>query len=198
MKNFTKAIVISLLFCIMFSVLPFEKECRNISSEVLRIHILADSDSEYDQNLKLKVRDEVLEYTEGLFDKAKSKEQAVKIANNNLENIIKVSEKVLESNGCNKPVSAKITDMNFDTRYYDNITMPSGNYTALRITIGSGEGKNWWCVMYPSLCLYTCSDAESLEDKLSDNQYELITDENEYKFKFKIVEYFNIIKNLFT
>ncbi len=198
MKNFTKAILTGVILCLLFSILPFEKECRNISDEVLRIHILADSDSQSDQNLKLKVRDAVLEYTNGLFDNVNSKEEAVEIAENNIDKIIDVSERTLKINGCNKSVSAQITEMDFDTRYYDNITMPSGNYTALRITIGSGEGKNWWCVMYPSLCLYTCSDTDTLEDKLTDNQYELITDENEFEFKFKIVEYFNIIRKLFS
>lgn len=197
MKIFTKAVISGLVLCLSFSLLPFEKECRNISDEVLRIHILADSDSEYDQSLKLKVRDAVLEYTEGIFDGAKSKSEAMKIADENIQNIIRVSEETLNANGCQKQVSAKITEMSFDTRYYDNITMPSGSYTALRITIGSGEGKNWWCVMYPSLCLYTCSDADTLEDKLTDNQYNLITDENEFEFKFKIVEYFNKIRDLF-
>ena len=198
MKKLVKAVITGLILCFLFSLLLFERECRNISDEVLRIHILADSDSEKDQNLKLKVRDAVLEYTEGLYVDAHSKEDAISITENNIGNIIDVSENTLRENGCNKKVSAKITEMNFDTRYYENITMPGGSYSALRITIGSGEGKNWWCVMYPSLCLYSAADTDTLEDKLSDNQFNIISDDGKYEFKFKIVEYFNFIRDLIS
>lgn len=198
MKKLFISIIISLTVVSLYSFLPFEQECRSISDEVLRIHILADSDSEADQNLKLKVRDEILEYTEDLYSSVTSKEEAVKITEKHINNIIKKAEDTLRQNGSNKKVSAEILDMNFSTRYYEDITMPSGTYTALRVTIGSGKGKNWWCVMYPSLCLYSASDAKSLEDELSDKQYEVITHKPEYEFKFKFLEYFNALCEFFS
>lgn len=198
MKKLFKSIIVSLIIVSLFSFLPFYNECRSINDQVLRIHILADSDSEYDQSLKLKVRDAILEFTNGLYSCVTSKEQAVKITNEHIDEIINTAENTLRANGCSKNVSAEVLDMNFNTRFYENITMPSGNYTALRVTIGSGNGKNWWCVMYPNLCLYSSSDAKTLEDELSTEQYEVITDTPRYQFKFKILEYFDYFCNLLS
>lgn len=198
MKKLFKSAVVALVFVSVLSFLPFYEECRSISDEVLRIHILADSDSDYDQSLKLKVRDEILEYTDGLYSDVTSKEHAVNITKEHIDEIVTTAENTLRKNGCNKEVKAEVLDMNFNTRYYENITMPSGNYTALRITIGSGEGKNWWCVMYPSLCLYSALDSKTLEDELSSEQYEVITDAPKYQFKFRFLEYFDYFCNLIS
>lgn len=198
MKKLFKSIVVALVLTSVFAFLPFEQECRSISDEVLRIHILADSDSESDQSLKLKVRDKILEYTDGLYSQVSSKEEAIEITNTHIDEIVTAAEATLKENGCDKKVNAEICEMDFNTRYYGNITMPSGSYTALRVTIGSGEGKNWWCVMYPSLCLYTSADTNSLEDELSEDQYEVITDMPKYEFKFKILEYFDYFCNLLS
>lgn len=197
MKKLFKSILFALVVTSLFTFLPFERECRAISKEVLRIHILADSDSERDQNLKLKVRDSILNVTEDLYSDVASKEEAIRLTEKNLSSIIKTAENTLRENGCNKPVSAEICNMDFDIRNYGDITMPSGNYTALRVKIGSGEGKNWWCVMYPSLCFYTSGDSKKLEDELSDKQYEVISDTPKYEFKFRILEYFDYFCNLF-
>lgn len=198
MKKLFKSTVAALLIASVFAFLPFERQCRDISDEVLRIHILADSDSEYDQSLKLKVRDGILEYTEDLYSNASSKEQAVEITRKNLNGIISAAKNVLKDNGSDKEVNAEICQMNFNTRYYDDITMPSGSYTALRVTIGSGKGKNWWCVMYPSLCLYTSGNNNTLKDELDDKQYEVVTNSSKYRFKFKILEYFDYICELLS
>lgn len=197
MKKLFKSMVVALVITSLFAFLPFEKNCRDISDEVFRIHILADSDSPEDQSLKLMVRDAVLGFTDNLYSTATSKEEAIEITRENLSGIVSTAEAVLESKGCHKKVDAQICNMDFNTRHYGNITMPSGNYTALRLIIGSGEGKNWWCVMYPSLCLYTASDAKSLEDELTSEQYEVITDTPKYEFKFRILEYFDYFCNLF-
>ncbi len=198
MKKLFTSLIFALTVVSLYAFLPFEQECRTINSEVLRIHILADSDSEADQNLKLKVRDEILRFTDGLYSDVKSKEEAIEITNEHIDEIVATAENTLKANGCKKSVKAEILDMNFNTRYYEDITMPSGNYTALRVTIGSGEGKNWWCVMYPSLCLYTASDAKSLEDELTDKQYEVITQKPKYEFKFKVLEYFDYLCDLLS
>lgn len=197
MKKLFKSMIVALLLTSLFTFLPFEKNCRDISDEVFRIHILADSNSPEDQSLKLKVRDAVLEYTDNLYSNVTSKEEAIEVTYNNLNGIVSSAESVLRSRGCDKKVKAEICNMDFNTRYYGDITMPSGNYTALRLTIGSGQGKNWWCVMYPSLCLYTAADAKSLEDELTEEQYEVITDTPKFEFKFKILEYFDYFCNLF-
>lgn len=197
MKTISKSIIAGFIIALIFSFLPFERQCRAISDEVLRIHILADSNSNYDQNLKLKVRDAVLEYTDSLFDSAECKEDAINISLNHLEEIKDVAQKTLRKYGCEKSVSAEITEMNFNVRQYEDITMPSGEYTALRLKIGSGEGKNWWCVMYPSLCLYTSADIATLEDSLTYDQYEVVSDSEKYEFRFKLLEYFDYFCDLF-
>ena len=198
MKKLFKSIVVALVLTSVISFLPFFEECRSISDEVLRIHILADSDSEFDQALKLKVRDGILDFTDGLYINVSSKAEAIALTKEHINEIISTAENTLRSNGCNKSVKAEILDMDFNTRYYEDITMPSGNYTALRVTIGSGRGKNWWCVMYPSLCLYSSSDSHTLEDELSKKQYDLLTDTPKYKFKFKVLEYFDYFCNLLS
>ncbi len=197
MKKLFKSIIVAFVLTSVFAFLPFEKNCRDISDEVLRIHILADSDSPYDQSLKLQVRDAILDYTDDLYSNVTSKEEAIEVTCDNLSGIISTAESTLKSKGCDKKVNAEICNMDFNIRHYGDITMPSGNYTALRLTIGSGQGKNWWCVMYPSLCLYTASDARTLEDELTKEQYEVITDTPKFEFKFKLLEYFDYFCNLF-
>lgn len=198
MKKLLKAMAVALIITSIFSFLPFEQRCRDISDEVLRIHILADSDSDADQRLKLLVRDSILDYTDGLYSGVSSKSEAVEITNKHIGDIISTAENTLKANGCPKNVTAEICETDFNTRYYGDITMPSGTYTALKVKIGSGEGKNWWCVMYPSLCLYTSADTNSLEDELTNEQYEVISDTSKYEFKFKILEYFDYFCNLLS
>lgn len=175
---------------------PFSAECESISNNVFRLHILANSDSEADQSLKLKVRDKVLEYTQQIYGEADSLIEAENITAVELQNIANIAQNAVYENGYNYPVKVQICNMYFDTRYYDDITMPAGNYDALRITIGSGQGHNWWCVMYPSVCIGASSDYNSLKEKTTDDEYNLLT-ESKVVYKFKIVEYFEKICSYF-
>lgn len=197
MKILLKSICSAMVLCIMFSVIPFSAECTDISGEVFRLHILANSDSKADQDLKLKVRDKVLEYTESLYKNADSLIKAEALTNDNLQSIANVAAREVKRLGYSYPVKAEIKKMYFNTRHYGKVTMPSGIYDALRITIGSGEGHNWWCVMYPSLCVGASTDYNALKDKTTDGQYSIMTDEG-YELKFKLVEYFVKISSLFS
>lgn len=188
---------IAFVITVIYSVIPFEAECREISNEVFRLHILANSDSQEDQSLKLKVRDRVLEFTESLFNSAECKEDAQKAVFDNIEKIRLTAQQEVYDNGYSYEVKAEITNMYFSTRYYENYTMPSGMYDALRITIGNGEGHNWWCVMYPSICIAASTQAdENAKEAFSDGQYEIV-DGNQYQYKFKIVEIFEKICSFF-
>lgn len=129
------------------------KELDNLRENVLRLHILADSDDDEAQRLKLCVRDALLERSDEIFGDAGNLAQAEEKAAENLELIEKIAVETLEENGCELPVSAEITYMYFDERTYGELTMPSGEYNALRVEIGAAEGHNWWCVMYPPLCI---------------------------------------------
>lgn len=159
-----------------------------LRESVLRLHILAESDSDYDQNLKIKVRDALLE--SGVLDGSENLEQAEKNAGEKLPEIVRIAEDTLQKNGCNLPVSAEITDMDFDERVYGNITMPAGNYKALRIKIGSASGHNWWCVMYPPLCLPAACEVEDNPETaavfFSEKELDIVHKPKKYKVRFAI------------
>ena len=142
MKLFVKSACIAFVLVVIYSLIPFQAQCDNISNDVFRLHILANSDSDHDQSVKLKVRDRVLEYSKGLFESAKSKQEAESLVSSNLDNITRVAQNELKDLGCDQTVKAEIKKMYFTTRYYDSYTLPSGMYDALRITIGSGKGHN--------------------------------------------------------
>lgn len=130
-----------------------------VKTDTLRLHIIANSDSDFDQELKLKVRDRVLEYTGELFAEVSGKTEAEALAKYSADEIKSVAEEVIAENGADYSVSVEITNMWFETRSYDGFTLPAGDYDAVRIIIGAGEGHNWWCVMYPPLCVPGAEDA---------------------------------------
>ena len=197
MKLFVKSACIAFVLVVIYSLIPFQAQCDNISRDVFRLHILANSDSDHDQSVKLKVRDRVLEYSKGLFESAKSKQEAESLVSNNLDNITRVAQSELIDLGCDQTVKAEIKKMYFTTRYYDSYTLPSGMYDALRITIGSGKGHNWWCVMYPSICVSAAAEQdEKAKQALDDDEYEIIKNEK-YSYKFKVVELFEMMKTIF-
>ena len=196
MKLLLKSAVIAFVLTVIFSMIPFSAQCKNVSDNVFRLHILANSDSETDQNLKLRVRDKVLEYTECLYKNADNLQNAEQLTKESLQDIANVAQKEVFDNGYSYQVKAEVRKIHFDTRYYENVTMPSGDYEALRITIGEGKGHNWWCVMYPSLCVGAATNYEELKDKTTDNEYKMMTDGG-YDVQFKVVEYFQKIVNFF-
>lgn len=196
MKMFIKALCCSLVLTVLFSMLPFEASCQEIKDDVFRLHILANSDSDEDQSLKLKVRDEILRFTESLYKNSGSKEEALRLTKDNLQAIANRAKQVICDSGYNYSVTAEISQEYFDTRTYENVTMPSGTYQALRIIIGEGKGHNWWCVMYPSLCVGASTDYEALEKNMNDSEIQLLTEEK-CTYKFKIVEYFEKLKSFF-
>lgn len=188
-----KSAIIAFVLTVIYSVIPFQAVCAEIPNNVFRFHILANSDSEEDQALKLKVRDKVLEKTKTLFDTANSKSDAEEFVKANLETIEEIAQNEVYKNGYNYPVKAEVVNMHFDTRYYESYTLPSGMYDALRITIGNAKGHNWWCVMYPSICISTVDEGKDrAKDALSDDEYSVVTDDK-VEYKFFIVELFQKI-----
>lgn len=171
----------------------------DLSKAVFRLHVLANSDSDEDQELKLKVRDKLLAYMNSICADCSTKEEAISIAQNHKEEFKKIAEETIEENGYNYSVQININNFYFPTKNYGDISLPAGFYDALRVEIGSGKGKNWWCVMFPSLCFIDISSGivddeakENLEEHLSDESFNIISDsENtELKFKFKLIEFF--------
>ena len=187
-----------LSFLILFtvvSILPVNGETE-IYDDMIRLHVLANSDSEEDQALKLKVRDAVLEEAEKIC--ASNSEEAYVKTKEALEILERAAETKIKEERYDYPVSVVLGEEKYPEREYEGFTLPEGTYTSLRVLIGEAEGKNWWCVLYPPLCT---ASAEKREDVFiaagfTDEQYKTITESNNktYKIKFKIAE---IIKDLF-
>lgn len=147
-------VLIACIFCIACSALfSFGEECSFIRENTLRLHILANSDSPADQALKLKIRDAVLSCSGELFSGCDTRQKIISAAQEQLPKIQQVAEQTALHNGYELPVTASVTDMFFETRRYDHVILPAGTYTAVRIELGAAAGKNWWCVLYPPLCV---------------------------------------------
>ena len=147
-------VLIACIFCIACSALfSFGEECSFIRENTLRLHILANSDSPADQALKLKIRDAVLSCSGDLFSGCDTRQKMISAAQEQLPKIQQVAEQTALHNGYELPVTASVTDMFFETRRYDHVILPAGTYTAVRIELGAAAGKNWWCVLYPPLCV---------------------------------------------
>ena len=168
---------------------------RVLSEKLIRLHVVAASDSEADQQLKLKVRDAVLETADGLLTGAEDAKEAEKLLSGGLSEIEKAAETAVEDNGYSYPVAVTLGTESFPTRKYDTFSLPAGDYLSLRVIIGEGKGKNWWCVCYPPLCEKA---AVSFEDAgLSDKEVMLITgDTDSVKIKFFALELLQKLRDM--
>lgn len=184
-----------LVFVFMFSyIAPFIETSENISDQVFRLHILANSDSAEDQQLKLKVRDEILKKGETVFAFSNSLEETIELCKNNIALFQQTAEQCLKDNGSDYEVKVYVDKEYFNTREYDEITLPSGIYNALKIEIGQGKGHNWWCVMFPAICLSGVTDDE-LNKYLSEDEQKLVNSDSKYEVRFKIVEIYEKVKS---
>ena len=195
MKKIEKALLFGLILSILVgSFSAFASDCSAIRESVLRLHILANSDSDEDQALKLKVRDRILEETGDLFENASNLENAESSAANSLELVRSIAEDEVRKQGYDYPVRAELCNMFFETRQYDDITMPAGRYDAVRITIGEAKGHNWWCVLYPPMCIPAAQPKQELGDVLTEDGMEVVTSKPKYEVRFACVELFERIK----
>ena len=188
----------SILAAFLFvSVLPVHGE-EKIYSDMIRLHVIAASDSEEDQAVKLQVRDAVLEVVEASMKDVKSQEEARSAIEAANDEICAAAKSVLEREGFDYPVSVELGLENYPERVYEGFTLPAGQYTSLRVIIGGGEGHNWWCVLYPPLCTTAAEDREQvfITAGFTDEQYKTITETKQvkYKVRFKVLE---ILASLF-
>lgn len=177
-----------------------DKVSKGYKDKLIRFHVLANSDSDEDQELKLKVRDEIIKYLQPMLKQSKSLEQSEQIILSESENIKNIGENIIKENGYTYEVEVKLEYNNFPAKQYSNIVLPAGEYKALRILIGEAKGKNWWCVMFPPLCFVDENSGvidketdEKLRSVLTEEEYNLIAEDNiektkDVKMKFKIVE----------
>ena len=193
MGQWMKAIACGLLLCLCISLCGFSAECGEIRERVLRLHILANSDSGEDQQLKLKVRDAVVREAAGLFDGTQDAGEALGRAEDELPRLIAAAQQVVWDEGYDYTVQAKLCHMYFTTRQYETVSLPAGMYDAVRFTIGKGEGKNWWCVVFPPMCVSAATQSEKLSDVLDEKQADIVTKPGKYEVRFKAVEVFEDI-----
>jgi stage II sporulation protein R len=171
------------------------REQVDLSEKLIRLHVVANSDTEADQVLKLRVRDAIVNDLSGFLNGVTDRGAALKLIGNSLDAISGKASAVVRAEGYDYPVSAKLAVEDFPTREYDSFSLPAGKYTALRIVIGSGQGHNWWCVVFPPLCTTAAmNDAEALKI-LTDEEKDLIKqDKPRYVIKFKSIEIIDKIR----
>ena len=171
----------------------------DLKDSVFRLHVIANSDSDADQNLKYKVRDNLIEYMNDLCIDVNSKQEAINLAYSHLADFKKIAENTIVENGFDYSVNIEIGNFSFPTKNYGDISLPAGLYDALRVKIGSAEGQNWWCVMFPPLCFVNVSSGivpaeskEQIKQDLNDEEYSIVTnvDSSQIKFKFGLIEWF--------
>ena len=168
-----------------------------LAERVVRLHVLANSDGQEDQALKLLVRDRVLARATELLTQARDRTEAEALLRAELPELEALAVRELRANGCAYPVTAELADTEFPTREYDSFTLPAGEYLALRVVIGEGAGRNWWCVVFPPLCTAASADvpAAALAAGLTEDQVGLITEEDRgYVLKFKAVEWWEELR----
>ncbi len=193
-KNFRLAICFGLICAIMLSMSRFDTLCDELRNNVFRLHILANSNSNEDQALKLKVRDAVLRVSEDCFSQCKDSKQAINCANSNIDIFKEAALSVIKEDGYNYDVQIDIAPSYFENRRYDTFMLPAGEYMALNIKIGEAKGKNWWCVMFPAVCI---GASAGIEEGVSKESAELANSPENYVFRFKTVEIYQDIKKYF-
>lgn len=192
--NIKAAVVLALVCSVLIGMARFETKCQALRDNILRLHIVANSDSDFDQQLKLKVRDAVLSETKNLFEQATDLDFAIAAARQSVPEIVSAAQQVLKDAGVQQSVSVDIGDAYFDTREYDTFTLPAGTYKAVNIRLGEAKGKNWWCVMFPALCIgASCAALE----EVSGQGAEIATNSSKYVMRFKTVEIYEQIKQYF-
>ena len=206
--NFIKNPKVKMVIILSFLLFIYSSICaisyaQNISYEiadsVFRLHVIANSDSKEDQDLKYKVRDNLLEYMNQICSNCNSKDEAINIVNQNKDTFKKIAKETITNEGYSYDVNINIGNFEFPTKNYGDISLPAGYYDALRVEIGEAKGQNWWCVMFPPLCFVDISSGivpeeskEYMEDNLNEEEFALVSDNSsgEIKFKFKLIEFF--------
>lgn len=170
----------------------------DIEENVFRLHVIANSDSEEDQNLKYIVRDRLIEYMNRISKDINSKEEIIKIATDHENDFYEIAINTIKEYGYDYDICINIGNFSFPTKNYGDISLPAGNYDALRVEIGEAKGQNWWCVMFPPLCFVDVTSGivpeeskQIMKENLSNEEFNLISESNtQMKFKFKLIELF--------
>lgn len=202
MKRLKVAFILIILLSVFIFINAYnyvEAISDNLYNSVFRLHVIANSDSEEDQNLKYIIRDKLINFMNEKCKTLNTKEDIIIYAKNHMSEIKQIAENTVKENGYNYPVNIEIGNYMFPTKHYGDISFPMGSYDALKVKIGKASGQNWWCVMFPPLCfvdtttgIVSDSSKEILKDTLSNENYKIISEseKTDIKIKFKLVEFF--------
>ena len=183
------SLLCALLLSALWSVNSFSAQCGEIRGKMLRMHVIANSDSEADQSLKLKVRDAVLEEGREIFDGSVTADSAEEKITPQLSRLKETAERVIAEQGFEYKAEVLVCRDFFPTRTYeDSVTLPAGYYTAVKVVIGEGKGHNWWCVMFPPLCMPAAEADCKIEDVLTEGESDIVKNGEKYRIKFKVLE----------
>ncbi|MBR6034243.1 MAG: stage II sporulation protein R [Clostridia bacterium] len=215
MKNHHLFSVLKKIIILIFLLFIFTSICAisyvstvsaHIQDSVFRLHIIANSNTSYDQDLKYMVRDKIIEYMKSISANCSSKEEIIALANQHLSDFEQIAKDVVKENGYNYEVSVSIGNFEFPTKQYGDVSLPAGFYDALEINIGEASGQNWWCVMFPPLCFVDVTTGivpddskELLQNELSEEEFYIVSGKSsDIKLKFKLLELFSNVASIYT
>lgn len=203
MRKFLSSSAVSALLALVFaiatvtgSLTAYAEQCNAVRNQVLRLHVIANSDSCEDQQVKLLVRDRLLAVGTELFGNARTLAQATALVQATRDILQQQAQEVLAENGLSYAARVEIRKEYFETRTYGNTTLPAGIYLAVRVVLGEGQGQNWWCVMFPPLCLPAATQTQS-RDAFVDNNKAVTEAADGYEIRFKIVELVEELRQYF-
>lgn len=198
-KIFLSVIAVVIVLYMAFSFTYFSASSQSVRADVVRLHILANSDSKKDQEVKLLVRDALLNKNTKLLSRGVTTDNAKEYFLENKEILLETAKETLKKNNFDYDVSIALGKEYFETRRYGELIFPAGEYTSLKVILGEGKGHNWWCVMFPPLCVPSASDIETDESKTADylthGGEKIVTGGNKYIIKFKILEIYEELRN---
>lgn len=197
-KKIKISITVGIIVAILFSICSFAKTSEEIRSDVLRLHVIANSDTSVDQNLKLRLRDYILQEGKDIFNGSVNVENAVEKIEPVLPELEKSAKAFVNQAGFDYDVKISLSNEYFTTRTYETVTLPAGKYLALRVVIGSGEGHNWWCVMFPPMCVPAADKKDEIENVFSEKEIKLVESKPKYEPRFKVVEIYEQLKEIIS
>jgi len=197
LRKIELAVLCALLIAFVAGNVSFLAGCKNVRDNVLRLHVIANSDSNADQSLKLQVRDAVLSQGAELFDGSVGRDDAAAKITPSIPRLEAAAQDVIDQNGRAYRAKVTIGEEYFPTRSYGGVTIPAGKYMAVKVTLGGGEGQNWWCIMFPPLCLPAAQDSVSIDAFLDGDGVKVVNSDPKYEFRFKAVEIIEKIKAKF-
>lgn len=197
-KKIKISVTVGIVVAILFSICSFAKTSEEIRSDVLRLHVIANSDTSVDQNLKLRLRDYILQEGKDIFNGSVNVENAVEKIEPALPELEKSAKAFVNQAGFDYGVKISLSNEYFTTRTYETVTLPAGKYLALRVVIGSGEGHNWWCVMFPPMCVPAADKKDEIENVFSEKEIKLVESKPKYEPRFKVVEIYEQLKEIIS